>query len=61
MLTRVRRLEIEKAHPIYARIGGQAGWAAVEAEAAVGVADGRYDSRDMPVVMACLRRWLGHT
>lgn len=58
MLARVRRLEIEKAHPILAKLGGEAGWAAVQADIAVGLDDGRYDSRDIPVVRRCLMRWM---
>ena len=58
MLARVRQLEIEKVHPILAHLGGEAGWAAVEADVMAGLAEGRYDSRDMPVVMHCLSRWL---
>lgn len=57
MLGRVRRLEIEKVHPILARMGGETGWAAVQADVATGLVEGRYDRRDMPVVIACLRRW----
>lgn len=59
MLARVRQLEIEKVHPILAAIGGMPGWAAVQAEVAAGIPEGRYDSRDMPVVMRCLCRWVG--
>ena len=58
MLARVRQLEIEKVHPILAKIGGLAGWAAVQADIEGGSADGRYDERDIPVVMFCLRKWL---
>lgn len=58
MLARVRQLEIEKVHPILAQIGGEAGWAAVQKDAAVGLLEGRYDNRDMPVVLGCLERWV---
>ena len=58
MFARLRRLEIEKAHPMLAQMGGEAGWAAVQAEVGTGLADGRYDSRDMPVIVHCLRRWV---
>ncbi len=61
MLARVRQLEIEKAHPILAQIGGEAGWAAVEIDVRAGLTEGRYDPRDLPVVMKCLRRWIGPT
>lgn len=58
MLARVRRLQMEKVHPILAQMGGEAGWAAVQADVKVGLSHGRYDSRDMPVVIAALRAWL---
>tara|TARA_R110002051_G_scaffold243798_1_gene303777 strand:- start:3318 stop:3560 length:243 start_codon:yes stop_codon:yes gene_type:complete len=58
MLARVRQLEIEKVHPILARLGGEAGWAEVRADVEVGLSEGRYDRRDMLVVMACMRYWI---
>ena len=58
LLARVRQLEIEKVHPILAQMGGEAGWAAVQTDVEDGLAGGRYDGRDMPVVMRCLRRWV---
>lgn len=58
MLGRVRKLEIEKAHPILAKLGGEAGWAAVQSDMVLGLAEGRYDSRDMPEVSAALEGWL---
>ena len=58
MLSRIRRLEIEKAHPILAQIGGEAGWAAVQSDVEAGLDDGRYDRRDMAGIMHCLRRWI---
>ena len=58
MLARVRQLEIEKVHPILARIGGEAGWAEVQSDVEVGLAEGRYDRRDMPLVRHCLGRWM---
>lgn len=39
-------------------MGGEEGWAAFEADAEAGLAEGRYDSRDTPVVIASLRRWI---
>lgn len=57
MLGRVRKLEIEKAHPILAKLGGEAGWAAIKADVE-GTAVGSYDLRDMPVVMKCLAHWV---
>lgn len=58
MLARVRQLETEKVHPILAQMGGEAGWAKVRADLELGLADGRYDGRDMPVVIHCLSRWM---
>lgn len=58
MLARVAKLEVEQVPPLLAKFGGEEGWAALEAEAEVGIAEGRYDSRDMPVVVHCLRRWI---
>lgn len=40
-----------------ATIGGAMGWAAVKYEVEAGLADGRYDNRDLPVVIRCLDRW----
>ncbi len=57
MLNRVQKLETGQVSPILAMIGGAGGWAAMEADVEAGLADGRYNSRDMPVVIACLRRW----
>lgn len=59
LLARVRRLEHEETPPILAKFGGHEGWAAFEAEAQAGIAEGRYDSRDMTVVIRCLRHWIG--
>tara|TARA_R110000787_G_scaffold44233_3_gene108656 strand:- start:638 stop:826 length:189 start_codon:yes stop_codon:yes gene_type:complete len=61
MLARVRQLEIEKVHPILAKMGGEAGWAKVQADVMAGLAEQRYDSRDIPVVLNCLELWLGET
>lgn len=58
LLRRVHKLEaVKKASPLLAMVGGEAGWAALEAQVAAGMADGTYDRSDMPVVMHCLRRW----
>jgi len=57
LLRRVQKLETGKASPLLAMVGGEAGWAALEAQVAAGIADGTYDRTDMPVVMRCLRRW----
>jgi len=40
------------------RIGGADGWAALQADVCDGLNDGRYDRRDMPVVITALKRWL---
>lgn len=40
------------------RFGGKPGWDAFNADVDAGIAAGRYDSRDMPVVIAALRGWL---
>lgn len=58
MLARVAKLEVEDVPPLLAKFGGEEGWAAFQAEAEAGVAEGRLDSRDMPVVVHCLRRWV---
>lgn len=58
MLARVAKLEVEQVPPLLARFGGEEGWAAFETETAAGIAEGRYDRRDMPVVIASLRRWI---
>lgn len=58
MLARVAKLEVEQVPPLLAKFGGEEGWLAFEAEAQAGVAQGRYDSRDMPVIIKALRRWL---
>lgn len=63
-MTRVRsliartRLEATKVHPMLAALGGKDGWAAILADAKVGMGDGRYDSRDMPMVIAVLKSWI---
>ena len=59
MLARVRQLEIKKANPALGLMGGEVGWSAVQADVEAGLADGRYDCRDMRVVMRCLTRWVG--
>jgi hypothetical protein len=48
----------DRENPVLAKLGGEQGWAAFQAEADAGIAAGRYDSRDMPVVIAALRGWL---
>lgn len=58
MLVRVGKLEVERVPPVLAKFGGADGWAVFEADALRGVAEGRYDSRDMPVVLTALQRWL---
>lgn len=56
LLNRVRALEGATMHPLLAKIGGAAGWAAVKDEVEAGLADGRY-SQEIPVVIRCLDRW----
>lgn len=58
LLARVRRLEAPVVHPVLAQFGGQAGWEAFQVDAEVGMADGRYDLRDTPVILASVRRWV---
>lgn len=58
LIARTRRLEAAKVHPMLAALGGEAGWDALQADAEAGMAAGRYDSRDMPVVVAALKGWL---
>ena len=58
LLNRVAKLEVSKVPPVLAMMGGEEGWAAFEADAEAGLADGRYDSRDTPVILASLRRWV---
>lgn len=59
MMARTAKLEFQHVPPILAKFGGPEGWAAFEANATAGIADGRYDSRDIPVVVEALRSWLG--
>lgn len=61
LLARVRKLEVERMNPMLAKFGGPDGWAAFEADAQAGVAEARYDRRDIPAVIASLRRWFGHS
>lgn len=58
LLARVRKLEADRISPILAKLGGEAGLAAFEAEVAAGMKEGRYDPRDAPVVMASLAEWI---
>ncbi len=58
LLARVQRLEVERMPPVLAKFGGPEGWAAFQADAQAGIADGRYDGRDMPIVLNCLRNWI---
>lgn len=57
-LARTRRLEAAKVHPILAALGGEEGWVSIQADAKNGMGDGRYDSRDIPVVIEAIRTWL---
>lgn len=54
MLARVGRLERATRSPLLNLFGPME---KLEAEVHAGVADGRYDPRDMPVVLASVKRW----
>lgn len=54
MLARVARLEA-KVSPWTRLIGPIEEF---EAEVQAGIADGRYDSRDMPLILASVKRWV---
>lgn len=58
MLSRVRQLEIEKAHPMLGKLGGEQGWVELQVDAEAGIADGRYDNRDMPFIILAVQGWL---
>lgn len=58
LIARARRLEACRVHPMLAKLGGEAGWAALQADAEAGIAAGRYDNRDIPVVIGAIRLWL---
>lgn len=60
LLARARRLQ-DSENPVLAKLGGQQGWEEFQAEAEAGIASGRYDSQDMPVVVAALRGWINVT
>jgi hypothetical protein len=45
-------------HPVLAALGGEEGWVRFQAEVEAGLAEGRYDPRDTPVVVASVRRWV---
>lgn len=60
LIARTRRLEAAKVHPMLAALGGEAGWDALQADAEAGMAENRYDSRDMPMIVAALRAWLSY-
>lgn len=61
LLARVHKLGQDRAHPILAQLGGQHGWEALQIDADRGVADGRYDPRDLPMVVAAISAWLRST
>lgn len=56
LLMRTRRLEAVKVHPMLAALGSD--WYSFESGVREGIAEGRYDHGDMPVIIASLRRWL---
>lgn len=57
MLSRVRRLEAARVAPVspFARVYGSMD--AFEAETKAAIEAGQLDTVDMPIVIACLRRW----
>lgn len=57
MLSRVARLEA-KVSPWTRLIGPIEEF---EAEVQAGIAEGRYDLRDMPLILACVKRWTRQT
>lgn len=59
LLARVHKLGQDRAHPVLALLGGEQGWQEVQAEAEDGIAAGRYDRKDISVVVTALRTWLG--
>lgn len=61
LLVRTRRLQAAKVHPVLAAIGGATGWDEALADAAAGMADGRYDRRDMRCVVASVQIWISST
>lgn len=58
LLARTRRLEAAKVHPVLAALGGEEGWARIQADVETGLTDGRYDRRDVTHVMLCLMQWI---
>jgi hypothetical protein len=59
MLSRVRRLEGARAAPVspFAQVYGSI--EAFEAEVQADINAGKLDRVDMPIILACLRRWEG--
>ncbi|ODU41870.1 MAG: hypothetical protein ABS92_11010 [Thiobacillus sp. SCN 63-374] len=55
MLARLRKLERGNEPPLFKFIGSPE---ELEAHAQTGIAAGRYDPRDMPLVLKAIRRWL---
>lgn len=51
-------METGRVSPVLARLGGAEGWSHIQAEVVAGMAEQRYDRRDMAVVMRCLESWL---
>jgi len=58
LLTRMRKLEKGRWSPLLAKLGGEEGWAEFQADTEAGIAEGIYDPRDMPVIIAALGRWV---
>ena len=55
MLYRVRKLELSRIPPWHRLLGPIEEF---EAEVQAGMAAGRYDPRDMPLVLASVQRWV---
>lgn len=58
LLARVKRLDTERMNPVLAKLGGQDGWAAFQAEAKAGIEEGRNDRKDMEIVLRGVAAWL---
>lgn len=58
LIARTRRLEAAKVHPVIVALGGEEGWVRFQAEVQAGLAEGRYDHRDVPHVMMWLKVWI---
>jgi hypothetical protein len=57
LLARVRRIEQARAAPRSPFEAAYGSLEAFEAEVTAGIEAGKYDHTDMPMVLACVRRW----